>query len=329
MMRKVQGPRVLLLAILLLVAGCGGRGERPTPVEPVSPARAHLDEVLGIMQANSIHRLTIDWKSFRASVLAEAAGAQAIAEAYPAIRTALRLLGDGHTIYYPAAGPLIWVSNRTCSAAAVTTPALPATIGYVRVSWFSGNAAQATAFANGIQDQIRAKDRADLAGWIVDLRGNGGGNMWPMLAGIGPILGEGVAGHFVDPSGAVSNWGYRDGESFLGSTVVQRVDAPYRLHRERPRVAVLTDNLVGSSGEAMVVAFRRRPDTRSFGTATCGLSTANRPFPLANGASLNLTVSVMADRDLVKYGDSIPPDETLTNPDAAVQRAVAWLQTGS
>jgi hypothetical protein len=329
MMRKIQRPRVLLLAALLLVAGCGEPGTRPTPVEPVSPARAHLEEVLGIMEANSVKRLTIDWKAFRATVLAEAAGAQAIPDAYPAIRTALRLLGDGHTIYRPATGPVIWVPNRTCSAVAVTTPALPSTIGYVRVSWFSGDAAQATAFANGIQDQIKAKDRADLTGWIVDLRGNGGGNMWPMLAGIGPILGEGLAGHFVDPSGAVSIWGYRDGGSFLGSTVVQRVDAPYRLQRERPRVAVLTDNHVGSSGEAMVVAFRKRPDTRSFGTATCGLSTANRQFPLADGAVLNLTVSVMADRALVKYGDSIAPDETLTDPDAAVQRAVTWLQSGS
>jgi C-terminal processing protease CtpA/Prc len=281
------------------------------------------------MEANSLHRLTIDWAAFRASVLAEAGGAQAIAETYPAIRTALRLLGDGHTTYRPAAGPLIWVPNRTCSAAAVTTPALPATIGYVRVSWFVGDAAQATAFANGIQDQIRAKDRADLTGWIVDLRGNGGGNMWPMLAGIGPILGEGVAGHFVAPSGAATEWGYSGGASYHGATVVQRVDVPYRLQRERPRVAVLTDNLVGSSGEAMVVAFRKRPDTRSFGTATCGLSTANRQFTLADGAVLNLTVSVMADRALVKYGDSITPDETLTVPDAAVQRAVAWLQSGS
>jgi len=37
-------------------------------------------------------------------------------------------------------------------------------------------------------------DRDDLIGWIVDLRGNGGGNMWPMLAGVGPVLGEGVVG---------------------------------------------------------------------------------------------------------------------------------------
>ena len=109
----------------------------------------------------------------------------------------------------------------------------------------------------------------------------------------------------------------------------QRVDAPYRLRRDRPRVAVLTDNGIASSGEATVIAFRRRPDTRSFGTPTCGLSTANRAFTMSDGASLNLTVSVMADRTRTKYGDSIPPDEIVTDPAQAVQRAIVWLQTGS
>ena len=40
-------------------------------------------------------------------------------------------------------------------------------------------------------------DRPGLIGWIVDLRTDGGGNMWPMMAGLGPILGEGIMGWIV------------------------------------------------------------------------------------------------------------------------------------
>ena len=87
---------------------------------------------------------------------------------------------------------------------------------------------------------------------------------------------------------------------------------------------MLTDNAVGSSGEAVVVAFRQRPNTRSFGAATCGLSTANRGFPLSDGATLNLTVSVMADRTKTRYGDAIVPDEPVADADV-VPRAVAWI----
>jgi hypothetical protein len=91
----------------------------------------------------------------------------------------------------------------------------------------------------------------------------------------------------------------------------------------------LTDNSVASSGEATVIAFRRRPDTRSFGAATRGLSTANKGFDLSDGATLALTTSVMADRTRTKYGDSIPPDEIVTDPRQVVQRALEWLQSGS
>jgi len=153
------------------------------------------------MQANSINRLTIDWTMFRASVLGQSSSAQTIADTYPAIRAALGLLGDGHSSYRSAAGTVIFVPNRTCSASGAGTPTLPPTVGYVKVGSFSGSGSEATAFANNIQRVIMSADRDDLIGWIVDLRGNGGGNMWPMIAGVGPVLGEGVIGYFMTPPG--------------------------------------------------------------------------------------------------------------------------------
>jgi hypothetical protein len=89
---------------------------------------------------------------------------------------------------------------------------------------------------------------------------------------------------------------------------------------------VLTDRAVVSSGEGVAIAFRGRLATRSFGMPTCGLSTGNTDFPLSDGAILVLTESVMADRLKRKYGDSIPPDEIVSDPKQAVERAVAWLQ---
>jgi C-terminal processing protease CtpA/Prc len=107
------------------------------------------------------------------------------------------------------------------------------------------------------------------------------------------------------------------------------VSPPYRLRRPQPRVAVLSNIGIASSGEATLIAFRLRPNTRSFGEATCGLSTANATYPLSDGGSLTLTTSVMADRARNRFGDRIAPDEEFTDQAQAVQRAIAWLQTGS
>ncbi len=174
---------------------------------------------------------------------------------------------------------------------------------------------------------IRSQDAPDLAGWIVDLRGNTGGNMWPMIAGVGPVLGEGVVGYFVPPGGApATSWSYRDGGAFVGDTELIRVSMPYELISSAPKVAVLTDSMVISSGEAVTVAFRGRPRTRSFGGATCGLATANQGIPLSDGATLFLTVALMADRARTTYPDGISPDETVAGGTEVAERAIAWLR---
>jgi hypothetical protein len=319
---------LLLVVGVLLPTGCSSDREAGTPTAPTvisALARAYLEELVGIMQASSINRLTIDWNDFRTSVFNRAGAAQYIPDTYPAITFALGLLGDGHSSFRTPNGSVLSVGNRTCTAPQAGTPTLPTTIGYVRVTTFSGSGAEATAFADQVQNSIIAADREGLVGWIVDLRGNLGGNMWPMIAGVGPVLGEGVLGYFIDPLGNESVWEYRAGGSWLNGAVAQRVSTPYRLRQERPSVAVLTDNRTASSGEATVIAFRQRPDTRSFGTATCGLSTANRGFPMSDGATLTLTIAVMADRARTRFGDTIAPDEIVTDPDQAVERAVSWL----
>ena len=328
-MRKTR-----ILTLTLLVAACSGDASTPTATvitpDSVRAKRVttHLNELVTVMQTSSINRLTIDWIEFRRKVLAKAEGALSLQAAYGAIQEALVMLGDHHSSYRRGDGTIIVAQSLVCTAAPASAPSLPGNIGYVQVGEFSGVDTEARDYANSILNSIRTSDRADLIGWIVDLRGNLGGNMWPMVAGVGPVLGEGVAGYFIDPFGTRSSWEYRDGAAWQDGRVLQRTTATYRLLRERPRVAVLTDNLVASSGEGLAVSFRQRPDTRSFGTATCGLSTANHGFELSEGTILNLTTAVMADRTGAAYGSSLPPDEIITNPDLVVARAVAWLQSG-
>ena len=205
---------------------------------------------------------------------------------------------------------------------------LPPNIASVRVGAFSGTPEQANAYARQIQDAIAAADRDDLIGWIVDLRSNGGGNMWPMVAGLGPILGEGPLGYFIGPTGNETLWEYRDGLRGLEDSRSRRSHRPTSLRRQQPRVAVLSNVGIASSGEATLIAFRQRANTRSFGQPTCGLSTSNQTFTLSDGGMFTITTAVMADRNKNRFGDSIPPDEVIIDQSQMIQRAIEWLQTG-
>lgn len=287
----------------------------------------YLNEVLDIMEANSINKHNIDWLDFRTKVFEKVPGAQNIQDTDPAIREALVLLGDNHSTYFKADGSFIFVGTLQCERKDIVTPSLPDNIGYIKVNFFRGssNSDAAIFFAQQLQDQIIEQDQQGIKGWIVDLRGNNGGNMWPMIAGIGPILGEGTAGYFIDPDNNQNSWGFQNGSSVSNGNPVTQLSSSYELIIPNPKVAVLLDNGISSSGEVMAISFIGREHTKSFGLSTCGLSTSNRSFTLSDNARLNLTTSYLADRNKNLFGIPIDPDLISTDEDI-IQNAVDWIE---
>jgi C-terminal processing protease CtpA/Prc len=132
-----------------------------------------------------------------------------------------------------------------------------------------------------------------------------------------------------DGSNAVE-WAYKKGRSYHG--VMPRVSVtgkPYELKQKNAKVAILTNSRTMSSGEVTTVAFRGRPNTRSFGQPTGGYSTTNANFYLSDRAMILLTISVYGDRDKNPYGEKITPDvvvEPKEGEDAVLAEAIRWLQ---
>lgn len=327
---------ISVLVLIVILAGCrersgGGDPTQPTPNQPPpsaisQTAKSFLDLLLDTLQRYSVNQASIDWTDFRTQVVTAAGPAQTIPDTYPAIAIALPLLGDGESYYQPAFGALIGPAPVGGCGAAHATPVLPDTIGYVRIESCDCQGTAANEFAESIQRAIRAADRSGLKGWIVDLRGNFGGNMWPMIAGVGPVLGEGIIGWIVYNDREYERE-YRAGGAQSFGEVFASVAQPYTLLRQDLRVAVLTDGGVVSAAEAITVFFKGRPDTRSFGTPTCGHHHLQQPFRVGNG-TLNLVTAQSADRTKTRYSGSVAPDEIVTDSEAAVTRAIAWLQEG-
>lgn len=335
-----------------LLAACGGA---PTPPRPaMAPAAsAYMTEALDVMQARSINRYRIAWPAFRAEAMARAAGAERPADTYEALRATVAALGDRHSSFRPPGGlaavaPARWTGVPGVNgqlADSLMPPTLPggrmlgARVAYVFLPAFAGP--NPVGHADSIHAVVRALDARDPCGWVVDLRRNQGGNMWPMLAGLAPLLGDGGVGVFVDPDSVRQHWVMRGGAAGLAAgaprtdtTMLVRLPGVVTvLRRASPPVAVLTGQLTASSGEAVAIAFRARPSTRSFGAPTFGVSTANVGIRLSDGAVLNLTVSTMGDRTGRLYGAAVPPDEAVAGPpapvpgagDAVMDAAAAWL----
>ena len=335
---------VLLLACvlsLIALAGCGEkRSGPPKPPGMSEGAASYLNRALDIMQKHSVNRKKIDWPALRRRAIRNAGNAKTPKDTYDAIEVALYNLGDHHSSFFsPGSSPLSPTQSGNTSDETFTKPTgkkLAGEIGYVSIPSFEGKGAYATRFADALQGAVKRADGGGVCGWIVDLRGNPGGNMWPMLAGIGPVLGEGQVGTFVGPDGKRERWYYAGGASRLDGHVETRVGGgAYQLHHPHPPVAVLIGSGTASSGEAIAVAFRGRKDTRFFGYPTRGVPTANDVFRLPDGAGLLLTVAADADREGRTYWAPINPDELVGNgteqgyatPDDSVAKAAEeWLQ---
>jgi hypothetical protein len=311
---------------------------------PAPAATRYLDAAIELMREHSLRRAEVDWATLRAQALEHARGAATPADAHLAVRFALRELGDGHSYLQSAAATRALASTAVANArtgAPLTAPEarrLGASLGYVSVPSFAGGTpAQQVEFAEKLKNEIQATDGALVCGWIVDLRQNTGGNLWPMLAGLGPLLGEGELAASVYPDGRrVPVW-HRGGQAGLGDYTQLRVRSPYSVDAGVP-AAVLLGPATASSAEILAVALRSRPATRSFGAPTRGLSAGNRIFSLADGASLVLTVAATIDTEGRVYAGPIVPDEVVATagtrrqagatPDATLAAAVSWLTGG-
>lgn len=316
--------KLLLLIVISFVLLSNACKKEPELLKLNPTIEAYLNELMGIMQANSINKKNIDWTTFRKNVLVTAKGAQDVNDikTSEAIYVALTQLKDSHSYFINAKGAYtIGADNPTCKGITPIMPPADKEIGYVKIGGFSGTQQQANDFAQGIQNVIKAADTESLKGWIVDLRGNYGGNMWPMMGGIGPVLGEGTSGYFIDPENNTIEWGYKN-----GNTLGFQFSNPYILKKQNPRVAIFIDEATASSGEAIAVAFKARPNTKFFGKATCGISTANQSYNMSDGAVLYLTVSTMADRTKKIYGKKIEPDVTDVDQQRYIQEALTWLK---
>lgn len=325
--------RWIALGLLFLsLTACSGSTVTPTSSHPgviSDSVRTYLTEMISVMQASSVNRNRIDWADFSRQVMAQAQadGASSISSAYGAIRVALGLLADGHSFYQSITGTLILspVGPTNCTGRTASSMTVPSDIGYVQVLGITDEpgTAAAQAYAEFLTQGIQMQDGPNIVGWIVDLRGNFGGDSLPMLAGVGSILGEGLFGYFVDANGGFNPLSYTaGGVTFNGEALPPRVGRPYTLRHPNPKVAVIANSGTTSAGEFVAIAFRNRPQTRSFGGPTCGASSSNAAFKLSDGATLAVTNGLDADRARVVYQGPVIPDE-LTFDD---QRMIDWLR---
>ena len=297
---------------------------------------SYIASFLKIVKENSIYTDSLNWPRLEKAVQVISAGMTKVDEVKPVLDyviSELRNVGDNHS----------YLQNKVASTQYTQTNSNPTKpesklldggIGYISVPGFSTtNEKISVEFATEIQNMILdLETKNDIKGWIVDLRGNTGGNMYPMIAGLGPLTGEGTLGYFIrmdNKKESSGPWFYKKGSSGAGKHKTVTVSKPYKLKNSNAKVAVLIGPKTSSSGEMTAISFIGKKNAKTFGTLSGGYTTGNASYSLSDGATLLLAASFTADRNQIRYPKKIIPDVLIEvskqGSDEVLKKSSDWL----
>jgi len=302
----------------------------------------YVDTLIKKVKEYSYYKDSINWKLFSNQLKNLSKGMRSYKEAKLItyyVLGELRMHGDNHSgLMSKEEVKQFGAEDIQGRGREVTAKYLGDGIGYVSMPGFASmNDSIRVAFSTKTQELIKRIDTENnICGWVIDIRDDNGGSSPPMIAGLGPVLGEGVYAKDVSPRNDTYINMYKNGASYAlenGKVIevsITRVLKPYKLKNEKVAVAVLIGPNCGSSGESVAAAFIGRHDTKLFGQPTAGFTIGNEDFTLPDSSMMFIASGVQTDRYGKKYPDRIYPDVYVeeTNDginDITLRRAHEWL----
>jgi hypothetical protein len=293
--------------------------------------RGYLTDAVEEIRGTALFSSTVDWDGVDRDAQAVLGAATCYADTHAFLDALLKQAGGHHSFLIPPgpAGP------RRPGAPMPAGPATPSgeligtgltVVAYLRLPTLPGGREATRGYLADGAAAMGGLLAARPCGWIVNLRANLGGGIWPMLAVVAPLLPDGVLGHFLVPDGRVQVWSAHRGRIRLDRRTMARSRTP-RPPEEHTPVAVLTSRRTASAGEAVALAFRAQPRARLIGTPTAGFTTGNRTHLLRDGTRLLISGVRYADQQRNPVEGPVPVDELLTDNsrDAALDAALAWI----
>jgi carboxyl-terminal processing protease len=313
-------------------------------------ARMVIDSALRYAKTNSFYKDKVIWAALTDSVKKYSKGAKNIEAAMPALKVMYKMLGDFHGRASYKDKSYKWVTSRAKadytlyagllnrvrkeSPPQIHTRVLENGYGYIAIP--SNNPTkdgETSVLVKQLQDSLTKLNPAKLKGIIVDLRANTGGNMYPMILGVGNLFNKSKLGTFVSPGGkGGDDWYIKGTALYIAKDKVLTV-APFGKVNPRIKIAVLVSPFTASSGEATAISFKGQKNAKVIGDNTAGYTTANESTYFL-GVQILLATSIEADRTGHIYHEYVTPDVVVKagddlddfSKDKKIIAAMKWLK---
>ena len=300
--------RIILLVALLGVvsACCFTGGDQKTP-------KGYVRHCVRLLDKKALYADSPEWREVKSAILSEAKTLTTMDQAHDAVTRAAKAAGGKHSALVP---PVTDTASYT--EVAPELKLLEGNILHVVLPTHSGIKVPDSLYIHRVLNFL--DEHQDARGVILDLRGNRGGNMGPMISAASPLLPNGIILRFKGRT--------RTTPIFLEG-ILMGAGLSEKSIKKFPAstpVAILTDDMTGSSGEATLLCFRGLDNVRTFGKPTAGYASANIVKVLSDGYSLLITIAGdVARTGEVFCDDPIDPDVLTETP---LEDAAAWIEAG-
>lgn len=324
--RARNGGRMRAWLFIAICVTTSARAADQQSVDAATELRAAID----ILKTYHMNRDKLDWPAVEARASADIKDKPSAADAYPAIRDIIKQLGEKHTSLAPAEYAK---ATRTGTKVGNTEPppfsapeawALRDSAILLRVPGFQGPETDDRSYVITARRALKQYKDRGICRFVIDLRGNWGGNMYPMLNALRSFLGQAPYGYWIVGPDKRFAWNIPDWPIENGAAAAYEIAAP---DLSRARIAILLDRYTASAGEFTAMALQGLPHMRSFGSETAGYLTANEPKLLPDGAEIFVSTSWGTDRLGHSYRETLVPDSKTAGGQPTVDAALTWLKS--
>ena len=297
---------------------------------PSKRATKYLDKVFNIIEANYYYIDSIKINSLKEKCYTIIANANTQKDTYSAIDTLLRNLFDPHHIFLRP-DQFTKIANFEPLTFS-TVELLHDSVGYIKIPALIGHYNEWQWWSDSLQTLMARIQNHHLKGWIIDIRGNKGGDFTPMITSIYPFFGDTILFTLKNRNNKFKIYKYSSGFFSIENGNNEINLLPYKRGIVNARdipVAVLIDSKSASSAEMVAIAFKGRAKTLFLGEPTAGLTIFTDGFTLPDKAYFTIAIGKFYDTKGKSYEHSINPDvfveQKANTGDKTKQMAFEWL----
>ncbi len=334
---------VLKLTLLLLISiSCVSQESKSEKItNPV------LDSIIQVAKLHSVYTKKVNWKRLEKDM--HAIKEDSIHSIIAPVKHMLKELGDTHGYLminnrrYAQIGVKHNIPSRKTNPKiaqelyqrmakrAVNYSLLEKKIAYIEIPMVINNNHE---IMNKIRQAICELNQKNPLGWIIDLRANMGGNLYPMAAGIGQLLPNlPFGGGTKDGQTYHLKWKLEKGNFYMNDIAMTEIPLDCKSPHRTTKIAVLTSRYTASSGEALASGFKGQKDIKIFGEQTIGASTTINWYPINDTITFCPTVDFYMSENKTVHKDGIIPDtfvQEQLNPKnlmkgKTINTAIQWL----